>query len=142
LVWSGLIWYSLIWIRFCSIYFISLTVRCNWLMGLSSYTSKHFFCTSKKFLNSQNTLWPFKETHRHHTPKNTSGCRLSEVKIYDFRKSKSSPEVDFWKSKINTGSQFSKIKNHYRKLTSGSQKSSPEVDFRKSKHNTEIDFRI
>ena len=88
------------------------------------------------FLNFQNILWPFKETHGHHTPKNTFGCRLPEVKIYDFRKSKYitgcqlpevkiyhrkstsenqniSPEVNFWKSKIITGSRLPEIKKHY-----------------------------
>jgi len=47
-----------------------------------------------------------------------------------------SPEVDFRKSKIITGSRLSEVKNHHRKSTSGSQKSSPEVDFRKSKNIT------
>jgi len=69
------------------------------IMGLSSYISKHFFCTSKIFLNFQNTLWPFKETDGHHIPKNTymiyeSQKSLSEV---DFRKSKNITEVDFRK---------------------------------------------
>ena len=89
--------------------------------GPSSYTSKYFFCTSKIFLNSPNTLWPFKKTHGHHTSK-----IFPEVKMYH-RKSTSenqniSPEVDFQKSKIITGSRLPKIKKHYRKSTSENQK--------------------
>jgi len=88
--------------------------------GLSSYTSKHFFCISKFFLNSPNTLWPFKKTHRHHTSKNTSESQniwLPEVKIYH-RKStsgsqKSLPEVYFQKSKNIIRSRLRKIKKHY-----------------------------
>jgi len=69
------------------------------LWGISSYISKYFFCTSKIFLNFQNTLWPFKEIHGHHSLKNTFECRLPKVKIYH-RKSTSrsqniSPEIDF-----------------------------------------------
>ena len=86
-------------------------------MGLSSYTSKHFFCTSKIFLNSQKTLWSFKETHGHHIPKLL-------------------PDVDFRKSKYITGSRFLEVKIYHRKLISESQNISPEVDFRKSKYIT------
>jgi len=101
--------------------------------GLSSYTSKNFFCTSKIFLNFENTFWPFKETHGHHIPK-----ILPDV---DFRKSKYttsgsqniSPEIDFQKSKYITGSRLPKVKIYHRKLTYESQNISPEVDFRNSK---------
>ena len=52
-------------------------------------------------------------------------CRLSKVKIYDFRK-----------SKCITESRFPKVKMYHRKSTFGSQNVSPEVDFRKSKNIT------
>ena len=80
---------------------------------------QNFFYISKLSFNSQKFFWPFNKLRSHHTPKL---CRLPEVKIYDFQK-----------SKYINGSQLPKIKNHHRKSTSGSQKSSPEVDFRKSK---------
>jgi len=80
--------------------------------------------------------------HGHHTPKNTFGCRLPEVKIYDFRKSKIITESRLSKVKIITESRLLEVKNHHRKSTSGNQKSSPEVDFRKSTKITEVDFRI
>ena len=109
--------------------------------GGSFFLHLCFFCSSKISSNSQNTLWPFKETHKHHTPKNTFGCRLPEVKIYH-RKSTSrsqniSPEVDFRKSKYITGSRPPEVKNNYRKLTSENKKTLPKVDFRKSKNITE-----
>jgi len=66
------------------------------LLGLSSYTFKHFFCTFKIFLNSQKILWPL-----------TKSTDITPLKLFpdvDFRKSKYmilgsqniSPKVDFW----------------------------------------------
>jgi len=126
------------------------------ILGLSSYTSKYFFCTSKISLNSQKILWPFKEIHGHHTPKIYSEYRLPKIKIYDFRKSKYitrsrlpevklyrwkstsesqniSLEFDFQKSKYITRSRLPEVKMYHQKSTSGSQKLLSEVDLRKSK---------
>jgi len=104
------------------------------LAGLSSYTSKHFFCTSKTFLNFQNILWPSKKIHGHHTPKNTSRCRLSKVKIYDFHKSKyittnQLPEVKIYNRKSTSKSQIisPEVKNHYRKSKNITGSRLPEI---------------
>jgi len=106
-------------------------------LSLFSYTSKHFFCTSNIFLNFQKTLWPFKKIHGHHTPKITSRCWFSEVKIYHQKSTSGSQnislEINFQKSKYITGSRLPKIKIYHRKSTSGSQNVSSEVDFQKSK---------
>ena len=100
-------------------------------LGLSSCTSKISSTPLNFFLNSQKTLWPFKKTRKHHTPKimSTYGSQniwLSEVKIYHqksiFGRQNISLEVDFRKSKYITRSRLPKIKNHHRKSTSGSQK--------------------
>jgi len=84
-----------------------------------------FLLHLQNFLNFQNILWPFKETHGYHIPKNIFECRFPEVKIYDFQK-----------SKYITGSRLSKIKIYHRNLTSENQNISPEIDFRKSKYIT------
>jgi len=104
---------------------------------------QNFFYTSKISLNSQKTLWSFKETRRHHTPRIMSTFRsqniwLPEVKIYhrksNFRSQNISSEVNFRKSKCITGSRLSEVKNYHQKSTPENQKIFPEVDFRKSKN--------
>ena len=93
--------------------------QCQWVKSLfwaelGLYSSlgsfflhlQNFFYTSKFFLNSQNTLWPFKKIRRHYTSKimSTFGSQniwLPEVKIYHRKSTSESqnvlPEVDFQK---------------------------------------------
>ena len=114
-------------------------VKALYILNIGTHTPIYyhkgsFFLHLQSFLlNLQNffkfpkkPLWLFKEIHEHHTPKITFGCRLPEVKIYDFRK-----------SKYIAGSRFLELKIYHRKSTFESQNISPEVDFQKSKCITE-----
>ena len=111
---------------------------------------QNFFYTSKLSLNFQKSLWPFKETRRHHTPKimsfgnqniwlpelkiyqrkSTSGSQNvspnSKVKDYHWKSTSESkkifPKINFWKLKDIPGSRLLEVKKH-----------SPEINFRKSK---------
>ena len=59
--------------------------------------------------------------HGHHTPKNTSACRLPKIKNHH-RKSTSGSQKSSRKSKIITERRLPEVKNHHRKSTSESQK--------------------
>jgi len=92
-------------------FYVQLSPR--WNQGSFFLHLQNFFYTSKLSLNFPKTLWPADTT----PPKL---CRLPEIKIYDFRK-----------SKYITESRFSEVKIYHWKSTSKSQNISPEVDFQK-----------
>jgi len=87
---------------------------------------QNFFYTSKLFLNSQKTLWPFKKIHRYHTSKimstfESQNIWLPKVKIYHrksiFESQKWLPEVKMYHRKSTSRIQkifdFQEVKEKF-----------------------------